>query len=67
MLFSTHHILNNFLTGFSYRITAEDTPGFEPEIQPLYDQTIENVSRQIEALIGIRSIDETSIRESVMP
>jgi len=68
MLSSTHHILNNFLNQMQlFRITAEDTPGFDPKVLSLYEVVIKDASTQIEALGGITSIDEASIHESVAP
>lgn len=68
MLSSTHHILNNFLNQMLlFKMTAEDTQGFPPNILALYDQIIKGTTSQIEALGNITSIDETSIVSSVAP
>ena len=68
MMSSTHHILNNFLNQIQlFKMTAEDTPGFDPEVLTLYDQTIEEASVQIDALGSVTNINELSIRASVAP
>jgi len=68
MLASTHHILNNFLNQVQlFRITAENTPGFDPRVLSLYKVVIQDASTQIEALSSITSIDEASINEAVAP
>lgn len=68
MMFSTHHILNNFLNNMQlFKITAEDTPEFDPEILSLYEVVIKDASTQIEALGNITDIDETSIHASIAP
>ena len=68
MMSSTHHILNNFLNQMElFKMIAEDTPGFNPEVLSLYEKTIEEASTQVEALSNITSIDEASIHASVAP
>ena len=68
MMFSTHHILNNFLNNMQlFKMTAEDTPEFDPEVLSLYDLVIKDASTQIEELGNITTIDETSIHASVTP
>ncbi len=68
MMSSTHHILNNFLNQVQiFKMTAEETPGFDPEVLVLYDQIIESASAQIDALGNISNINEASIRKSVAP
>ena len=68
MMYSNHHILNNFLNQVQlFKMTAEETPGFDPEVLSLYDQTIKDASSQIEALGSIISIDEESIHASIAP
>lgn len=68
MLSSTHHILNNFLHQMQlFKITARNTPGFDPKILSLYDVVIEGASAQIDALGKITDINEASIRASVAP
>lgn len=66
MLYSTHHILNNFLNQSQLiRMTAEDTPGFDPEVLSTYGETIEEASTKIKELGNIAAIDESLIRDSV--
>ncbi len=68
MLSSTHHILNNFLNQMLlFKMAAEDTPGFDPEVLALYDEIIKGASLQIAALGSIGQIDETTIFASVAP
>lgn len=68
MLGSTHHILNNFLNQMQlFKITADRTPGFAPEILDLYDQIMNDASMQIEALGSITNISESSIETSIDP
>ncbi len=68
MIQSTHHILNNFLHQMTiFKLTAEDTPGFDHKVLSLYEQIIGNATRQIAALSNITDIDEKSIRASIAP
>ncbi|MHA7057051.1 hypothetical protein ACWGOQ_0007520 [Aquimarina sp. M1] len=67
MLSSSHHILNNFIYQMDiFKITAEDTPGFDAKILAFYEDIISNTSHQIHSLSNLSSIDEYSIRTSVM-
>ncbi|MDH7446694.1 hypothetical protein [Aquimarina sp. 2201CG14-23] len=67
MLSSSHHILNNFIYQMDiFKITAEDTPGFDAKILAFYEDIISNTSHQIYSLSNLPSIDEYSIRTSVM-
>ncbi len=67
MLSSSHHILNNFIYQMDiFKITAEDTPGFDAKILAFYEDIISNTSHQIYSLSNLSSIDEYSIRTSVM-
>jgi hypothetical protein len=68
MVSSTHHILNNFLNQMQlFKLTAQDTPGFDPQILSLYDRIIKDATNQIEALSNIEKVNETTIQESVIP
>lgn len=68
MIFTTHHILNNFLNQMQlFKMTAEDTPDFPVDVINLFDTTIEEASSQINALSTISQIDEDTIQESVKP
>lgn len=68
MMASTHHILNNFLNQMQlFKMTADRTPGFSPEILSLYEQIISEASRQIEDLGNITSISESEIENSIIP
>ncbi|WP_103068708.1 hypothetical protein [Aquimarina sediminis] len=67
MLSSSHHILNNFIYQMDiFKITAEDTPGFNVHVLAFYEEIISNASCQISSLSNLTSIDEFSIRTSVM-
>lgn len=68
MMSSTQHILNNFLNQMQlFKLTAEDTPKFNPEVLALYDEIIDEASMQITALGNVHHIDEASIQEAVAP
>jgi predicted PurR-regulated permease PerM len=68
MIKSTHHILNNFLNQMMiFKLTAEDTPGFDHNVLSLYEKIIEDATTQIDALSSITTIDEISICTSVAP
>lgn len=68
MMRSTRHILNNFLNQMQlFKLTAEETPNFSPEILALYDEIIDEATRQINALGSVHRIDELSIHEAVTP
>ncbi len=67
MLKSSHHILNNFIYQMDIvKITAEDTPGFDTQILAFYEDIVQDTSNQIYSLSNISTIDEFSIRTSVM-
>ncbi|SHI32896.1 hypothetical protein [Aquimarina spongiae] len=67
MLSSSHHILNNFIYQMDlFKITAEDTPGFDSKVLAFYEDIISDASDQIDSLSNLTSIDEFSIRSSVM-
>jgi len=68
MLSSTHHVLNNFLNQMQlFKITAEQTPDFNPDVLALYEQIMKDATEQIDALGSIANIDEISIQNSVSP
>ena len=68
MLFSTHHILNNYMNQMMlFKITAKKTPGFDSKVLSMYDEIIKDTSTQIEALGNITDINEESINKSVKP
>ncbi|GAA4271918.1 hypothetical protein U6A24_22720 [Aquimarina gracilis] len=67
MLSSSHHILNNFIYQMDiFKLTAEDTPGFDAQVLAFYEDIISNASHQIDSLSNLSTIDEFSIRTSVM-
>lgn len=68
MLHSTHHIMNNFLSQMQlFKVTADETPGFDPQVLTLFDRIIDRTSEQIDALSNVVTIDEAAIRRSVLP
>ena len=68
MVFSTHHILNNFLNQMQlFKMTAENSQGFPDKILNLFDSTMAEASTQIEALSSVNDIDEEHIYEAVKP
>ncbi|TSE05766.1 MULTISPECIES: hypothetical protein [Aquimarina] len=67
MLKSSHHILNNFIYQMDiFKLTAEDTPGFDAQTLAYYEDIVSNTSHQINSLSNLTTIDEFSIRTSVM-
>ncbi len=67
MLSSSHHILNNFMYQMDiFKITAEDTPGFDEKVLSFYEDIVDNASHQIDSLSSLTTIDEFSIKTSVM-
>ena len=68
MLNSAHHVLNNFLNQMQiFKMEAENTPDFNPDILKLYDKIMKGASIQIEALSSVDAINESSIIESISP
>lgn len=68
MIFSVHHVMNNFLNQMQFfKMTAEASPGFDTEILALYDAVINEALTQIQALGAIEKIDEKHIALSVAP
>ena len=68
MISSTHHILNNFLNQMQiFKITAQNTPGFDQQILDFYDTIIDEATNQLEALSSLKEINEAAIRKSVAP
>ncbi len=67
MLSSSHHILNNFVYQMNiFKITAEETPGFDEQVLSLYEEIIDTATYQINSLSNLETIDESAIRTSVM-
>ena len=68
MLSSAHHILNNFLNQMLlFKITAENTPGFDKHILSLFDTVMDEADQQIKKLGDITEITEETIKDSVKP
>jgi len=67
MLSSSHHILNTFMYQMDlFKMTAEDTPGFDAKVLAYYEDIIDNTSDQIKSLSNLRTIDEYNIKSSVL-
>ena len=68
MIVSTEHILNNFLNQMLiFKLTAQETPGFNQEVLLMYDKIINNATTQIDALRSITTVDDISIHEAIAP
>lgn len=68
MLASTNHVLNNFLNQMLlFKLTADDTPGFDPEILSLYETIIKETSDQIKEPGSVTRMNESSRKASVAP
>lgn len=68
MLQAMHHILNNFLQKMLlFKLTADQTEGFDPQILQMYDTIIADTVAQIRALECIEKPDEESILKTVQP
>ena len=68
MLFSMHHIMNNFLNQmYIFRATAEEMSEFPHDVLGLYDDIIEDAQSQIETLGNVSEIDEHTIMSSITP
>lgn len=67
MLSSSHHILNSFLYQMDiFKITAEHTPGFDAKTLAYYEDIVDDTSDKINSLSNLESIDEYSIKTSVL-
>ncbi|MDX8387373.1 MAG: hypothetical protein R8M46_02420 [Ghiorsea sp.] len=65
ILQSSHHILNNFLSRMSlFTMVAERTPGFDPKILVLYENTIHDTSARLTELD--HAVDEIVTHDSVI-
>ncbi|MDK2857616.1 MAG: hypothetical protein PWQ29_271 [Verrucomicrobiota bacterium] len=68
MLKAMNHILNNFLHKMLlFKLTAEETEGFDPEVLKQYDTIIAEASAQINALEAIEKPAEETILRTVEP
>ncbi len=68
MIFSTQHILNNFLNQMLlFKMAAEETPGFDQNVLNMYNKIISDTTEQIEALSSITEISEQNIKKAVLP
>lgn len=63
-----NHILNNFLQKMLlFKLTAEETKGFNPDILKRYDTIIDEATAQINALGCITKPDEKTILRTIEP
>lgn len=63
-----NHILNNFLQKMLlFKLTAEETKGFDPDILKQYDIIIGEATAQINALECITAPDEKNILQTIGP
>jgi len=61
-----NHILNNFLQKMLlFKMTAEETAGFNPDVLKRYDAIIEETKAQIDALGCITNPDEKTILKTI--
>lgn len=68
MIFSTQHILNNFLNQMQlFKIRAETTPDFDQTVLKLYDRVIEDAQMQIQGLSSLTQVTEKEIKDAVTP
>ncbi len=68
MLFSTHHILNNFLNQMQlFKMKAETSPDFDQKMLDLYDHVIGDAQLQIEKLSDVKEVSEKHIKNAVSP
>jgi signal transduction histidine kinase len=68
MIYSVHHVMNNFLNQMQlFKMAADMTPGFDPKMLELYESVIRDALTQIQALSTITKIDEGTITKSVLP
>ncbi len=66
MLSSSHHILKNFLNQMMiFKVTAQETPNFDPKVLSYFDSITEEALELLDNLSDITSIDEDSINQSV--
>lgn len=68
MMYSHNHIINNFLNQvLLFKMTAEETPGFDPLMLKQYDEIVNETLKMIDSVGSITDISEDSIIESITP
>ena len=68
MVRAMNHILNNFLQKMLlFKLTADETEGFDQEVLKQYDTIIDEASAQIKALECLEHPDEKRILEAIVP
>ncbi len=66
MMKAMNHILNNFLQKMLlFKLTADETAGFNPEVLEQYDKIIDEATAQINALNCLTNPDEDNILETI--
>lgn len=65
---AVQHILNNFLQSMSlFRHTAQQAPGFQPEVSQLFDEVIFSTRDEIAKLSALESPSVEEISRTVYP
>jgi len=68
MVEAVYHIMNDFLQKMlAFKMTAEETRGFNPKALKLYDQIIQETDDKIQALGSLEKPDEELIEETISP
>lgn len=66
MVQAVYHIMNNFLQKMlAFKMTAEETKGFNPDALKLYDQIIQETDEQIQVLGSLERADEDLIDQII--
>lgn len=68
MVQAMNHVLNNFLQKMLlFKMTADETEGFDPDVLKQYNEIIDQTVAQIKALESIENPSEKQILETVLP
>lgn len=66
MLQASDHVVKNFLNQMQlFRLTAEETPDFNPQVIAQFDEIIKNATDQMHALREVEKVDEEAIQHAV--
>lgn len=66
MVHASNHVLRTCLNQMLLvKMTAEETPGFDPEMIKLFDQIVATANAQLEALSKLDTINEKAIWETI--
>lgn len=67
-VFSTQHIMNNFLQEMRYfQMEAENIKDFNEPVKALLDESICNAIEQVKRLSAVTELSEDKIKDSVLP